>query len=253
MANEQFIFILVEPAVAENVGACARALKTMGFGRLAIVNSVVHRKPEAMWLAHGSADVMDGIEEFESLAEAVKESDLVIGTTAKKRRVHADYIPCYEIPALIDGKGPLIERVALVFGREESGLTNEELGLCNVFTGIPMQEDYPSLNLSQAVMIYAWEISRYFSTPALPVTPGLSRKPDLPTNAPSVYKLRHLRRMVKSLLGNIGFDDQDPLYNRIAERFEALNDKDAGLLLSVCSKIQEALENCRDLPADNSI
>ncbi len=230
-------FILVEPAVAENVGASARALKTMGFDRLMVVNSKAHLEPRARWVAHGSSDIMDNIKVFDTLGSALIDADLVIGTTAKRRRTHADYYPCTEIPRLIQRKAGLLENVAIVFGREESGLTNEELGLCHIFTGVPMKTGYPSLNLSQSVMIYAWELMRHSIGGQVP--DGFHAKD------PSGEKITHLRSSVKRLLVAIGYDCQSAVYSRIMERFEALGDKDAGLLLSVCSKLDELL------PADS--
>ncbi len=224
-------FVLVEPAVAENVGAVARALKTMGFDRLAVVNSDVHREPEARWLAHGSEEVLGKIEVHSTLQEAVAGADLVVGTTAKTRRTHSDYYTCNELPEILRQKGSMVEKLTVVFGREESGLTNEELRLCNIHSGIPMRTSYPSLNLSHAVMIYAWELS------------GLQNdyvEPD--TKSPSPIKFRRLRTMAGDLLVNAGFDNRSSLYCRIMERLERVGDKDAGLIMSVCSKLEELLK-----------
>ena len=260
-----FSFILVEPAVAENVGASARALKTMGFDRLVIVNSKAHLEPRARWVAHGSVDIMDNIKVFDTLEAAVRDADLVIGTTAKRRRTHFDYYPCTEIPRLIQSKAEMFEDVAIVFGREESGLSNEELRLCHIFTGVPMKTGYPSLNLGQTVMIYAWELMRYnlgvqttgglnAKDQAFSLTPaGDARGGNVPDDVPPILydtylkkspsgeKLRHLRRSVKRLLLTIGYDSQSAVYSRLMERFEAVGDKDAGLLLSVCSRLDEML------------
>ncbi len=242
----RYTFILVEPAVAENVGSSARALKTMGFDRLVLVNSQVHLRAEARWLAHGSADVLDGIRVYDTLEEAVTGIDLVIGTTAKKRRVHADYYLCNEIAGLVNNKSEIIENVAMVFGREESGLTNRELKLCNVLSGILMHDSYPSLNLAQAVMIYAWEVSGInnpdFKTVAN--SPArLSMKAGEHAKMPASAKFRHLRKTVGELLLDIGYDKESAVYSRIVERLEAVGDKDAGLILSVCSRLQEALKD----------
>ncbi|MFP4367890.1 MAG: tRNA/rRNA methyltransferase [Bacteroidales bacterium] len=262
----QFTFVLVEPAVAENVGSSARALKTMGFEKLVIVNSHVHQQPEASWLAHGSADILNKIEEFDTLGAAIRDMDLVIGTTAKKRRVYEDYYTCNEIPEILDSKANMLENVAVVFGREESGLTNEELKLCHIFTGIPMKTTYPSLNLAQSVMIYAWELSQYGnaspkSTMANGRTGLLSTVPDdhdntakgspsrnhdpqlskHPANTPSAAKFRHLRKLAGDILIRIGFNRESAVYPRIMERLEAMGDKDAGLIMSVCSKIDDIL------------
>lgn len=240
----EFIFTLVEPAVAENVGASARALKTMGFGRLVLVNSQVHRQPGARWLAHGSADILESIEVFPTLGEAVKDADLVIGTTAKKkRRVHTDYYLCSEIPDLLDSKSGMLEKVVLVFGREESGLTNNELKLCNILSTIPMKNRYPSLNLAQSVMIYAWELFRYniitskstyYSSDAALLEPGAKK--------PATEKYSHLRTMASEVLQTLGYEKQSAIYPRIMERMEAMGDKDAGLLLSVCSRLKKVLD-----------
>lgn len=245
----QYKFILVEPAVAENVGASARALKTMGFDKLVVVRSHVHKLPQARWLAHGSADVMESIEEFDTLEKAVQDMDLVIGTTAKKRRIHADHYLCSEIPGLLEGKAAMLENVAIVFGREESGLTNEELKLCHVFSGIPMHTKYPSLNLSQSVMIYAWELSKNGITSLKPVSlkrvSGRS-DPVSPAIAPQFKdtpKFRHFRKITGDLLIRAGYDKESPVYSRIVERLEAIGDKDARLLMSVCSKLEELISD----------
>ncbi len=241
-----YTFILVEPAVPENVGSSARALKTMGFDRLVLVNSKVHLRDEARWLAHGSADVLDRIRVFETLQEAVTGMDLIIGTTAKKRRVHADYYSCNEIAGLVNSKSEMIENVALVFGREESGLSNRELKLCNVFSGIPMHGSYPSLNLAQSVMVYAWELSKINSPDykiVADISASLSAKAGWDAKIPARAKFRHLRKSAGELLQVIGYDNESAVYCRIMERLEALGDKDAGLLLSVCSRLQEVLKD----------
>ena len=247
-------FILVEPAVPENVGAAARALKTMGFERLVLVNSRVHLQPEARWLAHGAADIIDRIVVFGTLAEAVEKADLVIGTTAKKRRVYADHYSCFLIGGLLESKSPELENVALVFGREESGLTNEELKLCNLSSGIPMKGSYPSLNLAQSVMIYAWELSPYNQKMSgtgdhdtgrpkagrlVRETPSTLKKPDAKGLTGGKYS--HLRTKVSAMLCRIGYDPGSAVYSRIMERLEAVGDKDAGLLLSVCSRLEKML------------
>lgn len=227
-----FSFILVEPAVPENVGASARALKTMGFDNLIVVNSKAHLQPEARWLAHGSNDVLDSIKVYDTLEEALHGMDLVLGTTAKKRRVHADYYSCDEIVPLLESKSSMLENTALVFGREESGLSNQELSLCHLFTGIPMRGKYPSLNLSQSVMIYAWELSRFHR---------ISEKQAAET--PVAHKAGNLRNMVSDLLVRTGYDRESAVFSRIMERTEAAGDKDAGLIMSVCSKLLEFLKD----------
>ncbi len=229
MNRKSISFVLVEPAVAGNIGASARAMKTMGFERMALVNPRARLDGEAEWLAHGSASVLKNAIIYGSLKEAVEGFDLVIGTSAKPRRTSSDYYPCGKLPQFLSSKTGMAEKIAVVFGREESGLTNEEARLCNILSSIPMAAEYPSLNLSQAVMIYAYILSGI---------PGREQNPETAT-FPSDAKYRYLRSEVAGLLDSAGFDPGSAVYNRIMERLEALGDKDAGLILSFCRRLSD--------------
>ncbi|WP_027708990.1 tRNA/rRNA methyltransferase [Zooshikella ganghwensis] len=154
----QISFILVEPQRAVNVGACARALKTMGFNDLRIVNSQQYLADEAQWVAHGATDILQSAQHFVSLESALKDIDLAIGTSTKQR---AGKRYAYSPKALYESlseKSQLLSRVAIVFGREDHGLANEMLNLCDVLSTVPLAVSYPSLNLGQAVMLYAYEL-----------------------------------------------------------------------------------------------
>ena len=78
-------FILMAPARPENVGAAARAMKTMGFSQMRVVASMVHTQPEAQWVAHGAQEILSQAESYDSLAEAVADLDLIVATTARQR------------------------------------------------------------------------------------------------------------------------------------------------------------------------
>lgn len=159
-------FVLVRPAVPENVGAAARALKTMGFSRLRIVGSDVHREKSARILAHASNDILEGAETFNNLSTALADIDFSIGTSAKSRHERRYQLSPAQVREAIETKSALLNRVAIVFGCEESGLSNSELALCDALSSIPLAVEYPSLNLSQAVMLYAYELAnlRFEST-----------------------------------------------------------------------------------------
>lgn len=139
--------ILVGPARAENVGAAARAMKTMGFRDLRIVDSEAHLAPAARWVAHGSGDILDGITTYSTLAEALHDVDFTVATTARSRARFHYYATPQQLLPLLEEKANWMTHTALVFGREDAGLTNEELALADVLTGVPMAADYPSLNL----------------------------------------------------------------------------------------------------------
>lgn len=230
LSSMEIHFILVEPAVPENIGASARALKTMGFGNLRLVNPVAYRKGKALWLAHGSHDILENAREFISLEEAVADLDLVIGTTAKQRSVKYDYYSISELSKLIDEKGTTVEKAGLVFGREESGLTNNEMLLCNLITTIPMQTKYPSINLAQAVMIYAYTLSdiRW-------------EKSNKPIPARDEHSFRKLTSNIIELLDNLSIPNGSPKHNRIIERINALGEKDINLMHSITRKVLDRL------------
>lgn len=153
------VFVLVEPQVPENIGASARALKTMGFSDLRLVNTDNHKAPAAAWLAHGSGDILDNAQVFASVSEAVKDCQLTIGTSAKLRNGFRELITPKALNTQLGAQQSMLERVAIVFGREDRGLSNGELSACQQITSIPLINSYPSLNLSQAVMLYAYELS----------------------------------------------------------------------------------------------
>ena len=224
-------FILVEPAVPENVGAAARAIKTMGFTSLRLVNTKAHLDEKAGWLAHASNEILENAQEFSTLKDATKDIDWIIGTSAKKRRVNEDYYPSNKLNDLIKAKTGTIKNLAIVFGREESGLTNDELKLCDIVTSVPMKTTYPSLNLAQSVMIYAYILSQLEYE---------EKKTDQETNQD---ELSILKIKTENILKEIGFKKDTAIYNRIMARLMILGETDIHLLLSIEHKIQEKLKN----------
>lgn len=150
-------FVLVEPMHPGNVGSAARALKTMGFANLVLVNPCDYQNSEARALAHASEEVLLGARVCTSLAQALEGSHWVVATTQRRREFQ---YPFYTPPQLCEKMVPMSReyRISLVFGRERTGLTNEEIQLCHAITTIPAKVTNPSLNLSQAVMLYAYAL-----------------------------------------------------------------------------------------------
>jgi tRNA/rRNA methyltransferase len=151
-------FILIEPKVPENIGAAARAIKTMGFSSLILVNPCNYKEGKARWVAHGSTDILDGAAVYSSFEDALAGFDFIIGTTSKSRISKYEYISIDRLGPFLKNRTEGYKKIALVFGREESGLSNEELRLCDMASTIPMASPFPSLNLSQAVMLYAYSL-----------------------------------------------------------------------------------------------
>ncbi|MBN1987497.1 MAG: tRNA/rRNA methyltransferase [Prolixibacteraceae bacterium] len=219
----EICFILVEPATPENVGAAARALKTMGFASLRLVNPCDYLSPPARWLAHASSDILENATVFHSLEEALHDIDFKIGTTAKKRSVKNDYFPLPDLPDFLTRKKSSLQKTAVVFGREESGLTNEELKLCDLVTTVPLQTSYPSLNLAQAVMLYCYELSKLNY-----ITTEKANKNEQGFSA--------LKEKIKTVLHDTGFKENTNIYPRFFERLNFLGEDDIHLLHSFCNK-----------------
>lgn len=224
-------FVLVEPKVPENIGAAARALKTMGFRSLRLVRPGDYRCESARRLAHGSTDVLDSALELSTLEEALQDVDFAVATTARRRRLRSDYCDAADLPALIERKGVGVQSLALVFGPEERGLRTEEIMHCDTVSLIPMARTYPSLNLAQAVMVYAYTLS-----------PLAFRAAKRTAKTPRAGELRALRQTASELLLRIGFHKRNSAYNRILERFGLLPEVDVHLLHSVCSRLRRHLE-----------
>ena len=216
-------FVLVEPAVPENVGAAVRALKTMGFSSLWIVNSGAHRAKPARILAHGSHDVLEQVREFETLAQVRAEVDLLIGTSAKPRHQRDILLAPEALRDLLQDKQDMVGHIALVFGREESGLHGDEIALCDVLTSIPLVQSYPSLNLGQSVMLYAYALRQL---PTLPVQKIQDQDQYLA-----------LRRKCEALLEATGYAPQEKLYQWLMERLSLLDKRDTGFAHHLVDKL----------------
>ncbi|MFZ0391449.1 MAG: RNA methyltransferase [Calditrichia bacterium] len=154
--SNNLYFVLVEPQSPGNIGAAARALKTMGFSNFLLVNPADHLADEAQWMAHASADILESAAIFRTLPEALKGMHMVVATTQRERIFH---LPFFTPAELVKKAIPVSmeHKVAIVFGREKTGLTNEELGMCDMVSTVPAYTSHPSLNLAQTVMIYAYE------------------------------------------------------------------------------------------------
>lgn len=227
----QLHIILVSPARPENVGAAARAMKTMGFASLRIVDSEAHLKPEAGWVAHGSQEILQNARHFATLADALVDIDFTVATTARSRARFHYYCTPPQLLTQLEEKSHWVNRAALVFGREDSGLTNEELELADILTGVPMVADYPSLNLGQAVMVFCYQLSSLNQVAAV-----------RPENA-EAGQLNALRSRVGRLLQNVGAEDDQKLADWVQQRLGLLEQRDAAMLHTLLHDIEKKLNS----------
>ncbi len=149
--------VLVNTSHPGNIGGAARAMKNMGLERLYLVEPQDFPSDQAVWRAAGATDVLDNAVVVQSLDEAIAGCSLVVGTSARERR-----IPWPLLDPRQYGESVWLEshqhEVAIVFGREDRGLTNEELQKCNYHVHIPSNPEYSSLNLATAVQVITYEI-----------------------------------------------------------------------------------------------
>ena len=163
MDHSNFIkVVLVGTTHPGNIGAAARAIKTMGLSKLDLVCPKEFPSNEATYRSKAAKDILEKASIHETLFESVKGCEMVIGTSARNRKVPWPVLNPKNASKEINKAVKNNSKVAIVFGREDRGLTNEELGLCNLHIHIPTNEDYSSLNLAQAVQIVTYEIRMNF-------------------------------------------------------------------------------------------
>ncbi len=151
-------FVLANTSHPGNIGSAARAIRTMGFRRLALVAPEQFPHGDAFALAAGATDVLDEAIVVSTLPEALADCTLVLGATARLRGVSLEEWSPREAAARMLGAAMEGREVAVVFGNERAGLSNDEIKLCHAAVHIPSDAAYSSLNLAQAVQVIAYEL-----------------------------------------------------------------------------------------------
>ena len=149
-------FVLLGTTHSGNIGAAARAMKTMGINDLALVNPEGFPSAEATSRASGADDLLFNADVCTHIDDAIKHSKLVIGTTARKRHLETPVIGARQAAELLI-KESKQHPVSLVFGKERYGMTNEEVERCHYLVRLPTVESFSSLNLASAVQVLAYE------------------------------------------------------------------------------------------------
>jgi len=227
-------FVLFEPTHPGNIGSVARAMKTMGFRDLVLVN------PPEEWLctdsralASGAQDVLHGARVVTTLAEALEGCGLVLGASARHRRIGCPEMDPRQCAAEVMDQSRT-RPAALLFGPERSGLANEQLDLCNAIVYIPANPEYSSLNLAQAVQIIAYEL-RQQQVLERDVPP-----PESPLAGPAQLELfyEHLERV---LLGSGFLNPSNPrhLMRRLRRLFNRtrLDENELNILRGILSSL----------------
>lgn len=215
----------------ENIGAAARAIKTMGFRDLCLVKTSSHLDKKSKILAHASVEVLENAKLYKEFDHMVSEFDFLIATSAKRRRTNENYIQAEELVDFLKQREGNLDRIGILFGREESGLTNDEIKKCDLISYVPIANPYPSLNLSQAVMIYAYLMSRLLRSDSE------SEEEVIPDES-----LKALKEKVKNLLEIIEIKQSHIIGPRIMERLNYLKKEDLSLLHSTCNSLLDKMK-----------
>jgi TrmH family RNA methyltransferase len=228
--------ILVGTTHPGNIGAAARAMKTMSQDKLYLVNPKIFPSAEATARATGADDILAEATVCKSLQEAISDCDLVVGTSARTRSLPWPMVSPRECAETVSENK--YSSAAIVFGRENSGLSNEELELCNLVLQIPTNPDYSSLNLASAVQIICYEMY---------LLAGIEgNKNETDAKLANQGKMEMFYQHLEQCLVDIEFYDVDNprllmhrmrrLYNRVQ-----LEENEYNIMRGILSKIQEKL------------
>jgi tRNA/rRNA methyltransferase len=230
MGIDDIRIVLVRPQGQLNIGSVARAMKNMGLRELAVVDAVdslLHA--DALLMAVWAHDVLERALVFPHLSDAISDCTWVAGTTRRRGKGREKVLDPRQLGVEIAGVTQQ-NKVAVVFGPEDRGLTNRDLGLCQRLVTIPAHEEYGSLNLAQAVMVICYEIYLAFH--------HMGTLPSPPRLAASVELEGMYKHMEEALL-RIGFLDQNnpkrmmAVLRRIFSRAQ-LDPREVRVLRGIC-------------------
>ena len=228
--------VLVDPSHPGNVGAVARAMKNMGLDELVLVRPKQFPDAEATARASSAADLLARARVVGDVGAAIAGCGLVLGTSARPRAANWEVLEPPEAAARAVAEAGR-RAVAILFGGERNGLSNEDLSSCHALVTVPANPEYESLNLAQAVQILTWEIRK--------ATGARARR--LPAEAPpaTAEQMAHLRQHLAKVLAAIGFDDPRNHANLLT-RIERLlaravpDEKEAQILRGVLTAVERS-------------
>ncbi|HEX9981680.1 MAG TPA: RNA methyltransferase [Thermoanaerobaculia bacterium] len=221
--------VLVEPREAGNVGAAARVMKNFGFDELWIVGEHPQLLPVSSWWASGADDLLEQARFAATLHEAVADAHLTVATTSSRgRTTPADFTPVtLAARAATLGHDQIL---ALVFGREDHGLTREEVMLCQHTAVVPTNARFPTMNLAQSICVFCYELSA--------IEPAAESR-----QLPTAGVVERLHERVQSLLLEVGFlreSNPDHAYDDLRAVLSRANldERETTILLGVVRQIE---------------
>lgn len=158
LKSELINIVLVETSHPGNIGSVARAMKTMGLSKLSLINPRKFPSGEANALSGNATDILENAQIYKTIEDAIKTSTFVYATSSRNRTIQWPTVNVEEGAELILNQTIAEKEISILFGREDRGLTNEELQLANTHIEIPANPDYPVLNLAMSAQILSYEI-----------------------------------------------------------------------------------------------
>lgn len=226
--------VLVEPREAGNVGAAARVMKNFGFGELWIVGEHPQLLPVAGWWASGADDLLAEAHYAPTLLEAIGDAHLTVATTSSRGRT----TPATFTARTLGERFAALQEdqiLALVFGREDSGLTREELVLCQHTAVIPTNAAFPTMNLAQSICVFCYELSS--------IEPAPSQRA-----LPNAELIERMHERAQALLLDVGFlhaNNPARIYDELramAARAD-LDEREATIVLGILRQVEWALRS----------
>lgn len=248
---EQVRIVLVDTTHPGNIGAVARAMKNMGLRDLWLVAPRSFPDDQATWRAASAADVLDAARVVSSLEEAVADCPLVVGTSARERRIAWPLLDVRPAAVQIAGEAHR-HPVAVVFGREDRGLTNEELGRCHLHLTIPTDSVYSALNLAMAVQVVCYELRMACASPAAAdVMAGWDV--ELATAADVERFYAHLEQTLLHL-GFLNPAAPKQLMTRLRRLFQRtrMDSMEVSILRGVLNAVEQRCDRRDNKPTDNT-
>ncbi len=195
--------VMVNTTHPGNIGAAARAIKNMGLSSLILVDPKEFPSPKAVWRSAGAVDVLDNVRVVSTLDEAIENCGLVVGTSARERRIPWPLLTPRECGDKVWAETDKHD-VAIVFGREDRGLTNEELQKCHFHVHIPANTEYSALNISAALQVITYEVRMSYLAAKDGKAPHFDDWDVLPAKVKDVEMyFEHLEKTLE----NLGFYD----------------------------------------------
>ena len=226
--------VLLETTHPGNIGSVARAMKTMNFSNLYLVNPLCHINEISFAMASNARDVLDNAKIYNNLEEVTDDCDFIIGTTARQRDIPIEIVNPRELSKNI--KTSQYEKIAILLGNESRGLTNQQLSKCRVGCHIPANKSYTSLNIAASLQIILYEIlmeSRY----SVSNINKVDRKNRAKNDQFSSF-LEHMDKVLKDI--NFVKDDRPSISRKIQHIFKKadLTEEEINILRGILSAIE---------------